>query len=67
MKEKVEILFKNYAVEENEYSDILKEPQIEMFFENGSSERNEDGMTALALRGFHFNSNTENCPSRSSI
>lgn len=49
MKEKGEILYKNYAVEENEYSDILKEPQVEMFFENGSSERKEDGIRVLSL------------------
>ena len=49
MMEKGEVLLKNYAVEENEYSDILKEPQVDMFFENGSRERNEDGIRVLSL------------------
>ena len=33
----------SYLSEEHEYSDILKEPQIDMFFENGSVERDEEG------------------------
>ena len=34
---------KDYTCNENTYSDFLSEPQMDLFFENGSNEHNVDG------------------------